>query len=151
MPNMDLNTFYQHALQWQHQREEAERQAAIEQAENIKKEWKLIADAIRKALPIEGMTIFETVYGQFAEMPMPNRFYSVDCQVDPNRREQMRCPEDQRDSMCGVIRVAVIQDTIEEQPQWRVNHYGVWVNGQYTRFDYPEPAFLAAFEGLQVK
>lgn len=149
MLTMDLTTFYQHALQWRRQKEEAERLAAAERAENVKAEWKMIADLIREALPIQGMTIHETIQGEFDELPRAGVIYALDCQIDPARREQMRFSEEYRGDMRGVIRVKVLTDPADENPRWKIIGYEVWVNGSCTLFRQPEPSFLAAFEGLQ--
>ncbi len=149
MNNMDLTTFYQHAIQWKHQKEEAQRMAAEAQQKLIEAEWHKIADVIREALPLQGMTLHENVEGEFNEMPRKGIIYGVDCQIDPSKNEMMKQPPEDGRSMDGVIRVHVSLEAGDTEPSWKIIHYTVWVNGQSKTFDHPYEAFLAAFAELQ--
>jgi hypothetical protein len=151
MTTVDSATFYQQALQWKHHQEEAERQAGVERGQEINAEWKKIADLIREALPIQGMTIHETIRGEFSELPRKGITYSVDCQIDPTRRELMQMPPINGRSMCGVIRVTVEGGYQEGQTVWHIDGYEVWLKGECTRFENPNEAFIAAYEGMQVQ
>jgi hypothetical protein len=130
----------------------AERMAAEQHKIEIDAEWKKIAQVIRKALPIEGMTLHENIKGEFNEMPTPGIIYAVDCQIDPSRFEMMKHPPENGRSMVGVIRVHLQLNTDPEKeagPSWKVFYYTVWINGQSKTFEHPYEAFLATFEEIR--
>ena len=145
--NMDINTFYHHALQWQHQQEEAARLADEEMAEAIRAQWKRIADEIRQALPVEGMIIMETERGQFTEFPHEGHLIDVDCIFDHAVKEVVQHRDGEL--MQGVIRVRLFWDKQAVEPEWNILKFVVWVDGKPTEFDNPYTAFLAAFPTMQ--
>jgi hypothetical protein len=149
MTNMDLHTFYRHSLQMKHQDEEAAALAAKEHEEEIRQGWKEIADTIRKALPIEGMVIMETLTGQFNEYPSLGRLIDLDCVIDPSLKEHVKHGEG--NLMHGVIRVRVYWTEEDENPTWDILKYIVWVDGKATEFDAAHYAFLAAYQALEVR
>jgi hypothetical protein len=145
---MNIEDFYQQARAWQDQEEEAQRIAARKLEEEAKVEWRKINDAIRAALPIEAMSIHETSVGQFDQFPSIFRGQTVDCQIFPKNRENMKySPNDVRRRTEGVIRVLVaVPEEEVENAYWEVIDYQVWVDGQLKLFDNPNAAFLAAYK-----
>lgn len=145
--NMDITTFYKHALQWKHQQEEADRFQAEEMAESIRQQWKRVADMIRTALPIEGMILMETEAGQFEQFPLPGRLIDLDCVIDPSIKDEVA--HGQGDLMRGVIRVRLYWDNENQDPQWKILKYIVRLDDKSTEFENPYDAFLQAFKTVE--
>jgi hypothetical protein len=141
--NLDLNTFYHHALQWKHRQDEAEQLAEQERQRNIKGSWETIARVIREALPIEGMTLHETEANQFDHAPLQGRLIDVDCCLDPQSKE--RLAHGDGELIDGVIRVRILWDMVDAFPDWKILKYIVLVDRQMTDFANPYAAFLAAY------
>jgi hypothetical protein len=143
MPNMDLGSFYLHALQWKHQKEEEERQITEEQLEKITATWKIIAGLIREALPIEGMTLHETDADMFTSAPKQGHLIDIDCCLDPALLDSMMYLD--QHFTRNVIRVRVCWDLETAEPCWKILKYIIYVDGKAIDFDNPYAAFLAAY------
>lgn len=148
MPNMDLNTFYHHALQWQNQQAEADRLQAEQMAEHIRDAWKDLADCIRVALPIEGMSIHETYACQFSEFPRKGYLIDLDCVLDPLVKGAHA--QNKGELMAGVIRVRLYWNDEDAEPSWKPLKFVVWVDGKATEFDNPYEAFIKAYSGMNI-
>lgn len=144
MQNMDLGTFYCHALQWKHQKDEADSQALQERTQAIREEWKSLAEAVREALPIVEMDLMETEAGQFENYP--GHRFDVDGVLDPAMKEAV---SHSRGELVrgGVIRVQIYQAR-DEQPRWQILKYFVKGDGMIHEFDNPYEAFLAAYQAM---
>ncbi len=151
MPDMDLQAFYDHALQWKHQKDEAARLLAEKQAQEAKDGWKKVAETLKQRLPIEGISFHATFRNQFDDIPRNNTIYTVDAQIDPARREGMKVPFADGRDMAGVIRIQFSCDIYRDPVQLTVIKYLVWNGPNFNEFTNPEEAFLAAYERIQVK
>ena len=148
MPNMDLQTFYKHALDWKHQNEMAEQLQAEQMAEAIKAQWKRIAELIREALPIKGMTLHETERGMFSDFPKPGRLIDIDCCFDPAMQDEQAMSDGEL--LRGIIRVRVLWDKEEEDQHWKILKYMVMVDGRSVEFENAYFAFLAIAPSLNI-
>lgn len=145
--NMNLNAFYRHALQWQHQKEEAERLEAENETYAIEDTWKKIFDIVRAELSIEGMTIHATETGQFNKMPVFAQLIQLDCLVVPG--EARKTAQVLDENTFGVVRVHLRYEVIAGAGEWKVYRYSTPGHKSAGHYDNPFEAFLAVYDPVK--
>ncbi len=138
--------YYEMALAFKHSQEAElilEEQRRIREAED---QWKVVAEAIRTALPlpVDQMKIFVPAEDAL-EAPRKGIIYSIDCVINPLLFGKKFRPGELR-AFPGVIRVQIVWDTDCEPEGWTIRDYTVYEKGEFRRYEDPRLAFLAAFD-----